>query len=141
MATSAPKEFDYHSIEIGEDLGSYEYVLSQETLDSFRQAVDDPDARYPTIAVKHDLTAFFKSYNDSTGGVNAGNETEFFNPPVPGKKSKVLARIADKYSRRDKPYLVTEATAVDEDGRLLEITRTYMMKKPDELGKKWQPKS
>jgi hypothetical protein len=141
MAASAPEKFDYQSVEIGEELGSYEYVLSQETVDSFRRAVDDPDARFPTIAVKHDLTAFVMSYEDNTGGVNAGTETEFFNPPLPGKKIKVTAGIADKYSRRDKPYLVTEARAVDEDGCLLEITRTYMMKKPDELGKKWQPKS
>ncbi len=35
MGTSGPKEFDYNKIEIGEDLGSYEYVLSQETLDNF----------------------------------------------------------------------------------------------------------
>ena len=34
---------------------------------------------------------------------------------------------------------VIEATATDEDGRLLEKLRTYQMKKPDEVGKKWQP--
>ena len=141
MATSTPKDFDYQSAEIGEDLGSYEYVLNQETLDSFQKAVDDLDALFPTIAAKHDLTAFFMVYEDKTGGVNAGNEVEFFNPPVPGKKIKVTARISDRYLWRDKPNLVIEATAIDEDGRVLEIARTYMMKKPDELGKKWQPKS
>ena len=50
-------------------------------------------------------------------------------------------RIADKYLRRDKPYMVIEATAIDEDGRLLEKLRTYQMKKPDEVGKKWHPQS
>ena len=74
-------------------------------------------------------------------GVNAGNQVEFFNPPIPGKKIKVTGRVADKYMRRDKPYLVIEATAVDEDGRLLEKLRTYQMKKPDEVGKKWHPQS
>jgi acyl dehydratase len=78
-------------------------------------------------------------YTDPTGSVNAGSEVEFHNPPVPGKTIKVTGRIADKYSRRDKPYLVIEATAVDEDGRLLEKMRTYQMKKPDEVGKKWGP--
>ena len=139
MAGSQPKEFDYESSKIGEELGSYDYVLSQETLNNFRQAVDDPDALFPTIAVKHDATAFALAYHDSTGGINAGNEVEFFNPPVPGKKITITGRISDKYLRRDKPYLVIEATAIDEDGRLLEKTRTYQMKKPDEVGKKWQP--
>ena len=51
----------------------------------------------------------------------------------------MTGRIADKYLRRDKPYIVIEATAIDEDGRLLEKLSTYQLKKPDELGKKWHP--
>ena len=63
---------------------------------------------FPTLAVKHDATAFAMVYDDQTGGVNAGNEVEFFNPPIPGKKIRVTGRIADKYLRRDKPYMVIE---------------------------------
>ena len=58
--------------------------------------------------------------------------------PIPGKVIKVSGRVADKYLRKDLPYIVLEATAVDEDGRLLERVRTYQLKKPDELGKKWE---
>ena len=138
MAGQNIKEFDYDKLVIGEELGSYEYVLTQKMLDNFRAAVDDPEASFPTLAVKHDATAFAMVYEDNTGGVNAGNEVEFFNPPIPGKTIHVTGRVADKYLRRDKPYMVIEATAVDEDGRLLEKLRTYQMKKPDEVGKKWQ---
>jgi len=139
MGDTGLKEFNYDEVEVGEELGSYEYMLTQEMLDNFRASVEDPDALFPTLAVKHDATAFNMVYLDNTGGVNAGNEVEFFNPPIPGKKIKVTGRIADKYWRRDKPYMVIEATAVDEDGRLLEKLRTYQMKKPEEVGKKWQP--
>ena len=139
MSGSDVRVFDYDRAEIGEELGAYEYVLTAEMLDNFRRAVGDPEAVFPTLAVKHDATAFAMVYDDQTGGVNAGNEVEFFNPPVPGKKIRVTGRIADKYLRRDKPYMVIEATAVDEDGRLLEKLRTYQMKKPDEVGKKWHP--
>jgi hypothetical protein len=141
MADAELKIFDYNSVQIGEELGSYEYVLTQEMLDNFRASVDDPEACFPTLAVKHDATALNIVYNDTTGGVNAGNEVEFFNPPIPGKKIRVTGRIHDKYLRRDKPYMVIEATAIDEDGRLLEKLRTYQMKKPDEVGKKWHPQS
>ena len=141
MSEEELKVFDYNSVQIGEELGSYEYLLTQEMLDSFRASVDDPDACFPTLAVKHDATALNMVYNDTTGGVNAGNEVEFFNPPVPGKRIRVTGRIHDKYLRRDKPYMVIEATAIDEDGRLLEKLRTYQMKKPDEVGKKWHPQS
>lgn len=139
MADQELKIYDYDKVEIGEELGSYEYVLTREMLDNFRASVDDPEAQFPTLAVKHDATALAMVYNDTTGGVNAGNEVEFFNPPIPGKTIKVTGRIHDKYLRRDKPYMVIEATAIDEDGRMLERLRTYQMKKPDEVGKKWHP--
>ena len=58
MADPEVKLFDYNQIEIGEELGSYEYTLTQEMLDSFRLSIDDPDAVFPTLAVKHDATAF-----------------------------------------------------------------------------------
>ena len=134
-------ELDYNKLQIGEELGTYDYVLTQEMIDSYRASVDDPDGVFPTIAVKHDATALGLTYEDNTGGVNAGNEMEFHNPPIAGKKIVVTGRIHDKYTRRDKPYLVIEATATDEDGRLIEKMRTYQMKKPDEVGKKWNPKS
>jgi hypothetical protein len=133
------KVFNYDAAKIGEELGSYEYLLTQEMVNTFRAAVGDPEAAFPTLGVKHDATALAMVYEDNTGGVNAGNEVEFFNAPIAGKKIKVTGRIHDKYLRRDKPYLVIEATATDEDGRLLEKLRTYQMKKPDEVGKKWQP--
>lgn len=141
MTSKELPELVYDNLVIGEELGSYEYLLTQEMLDSYRLSVDDPDALFPTIAVKHDATALAMCYQDNIGGVNAGNEIEFYNPPIPGKKIKVTGRVHDKYSRRDKPYLVIEATATDEDGRLLEKMRTYQMKKPDEVGKKWQAQS
>ena len=139
MLDQGTKELRYNDLVIGEPLGSYEYVLTQEMLDNFRESVEDPEAVFPTLAVKHDATALNMVYKDTTGGVNAGNEVEFFNPPIPGKKIIVSGRVANKYVRRHKPYLVIEATATDEDGRLLERLRTYQMKKPDEVGKKWHP--
>ncbi len=141
MSSEPLRRFEYDKVIIGEELGSYEYVLTEEMVENFRRAVDDPEAPFPTLAVKHDATAFAMVYEDDTGGVNAGNEVEFFNPPIPGKTIRVTGRVANKYLRRDKPYMVIEATAVDEDGRLLEKLRTYQMKKPDEVGKKWQSQS
>ena len=127
MADSQLKIFDYDKAEIGEELGSYEYILTQEMLDAFRSSVDDPEAQFPTLGVKHDATAFAMVYDDPIGTVNAGNQVEFFNPPIVGKKINVTGRIADKYLRRDKPYIVIEATAIDEDGRMLEKLSTYQL--------------
>lgn len=133
------KLYSYEEIQVGDALGSYEYVLTQEMLDMFRESVDDPEAPFPTLAIKHDATAFELAYEDNTGTINAANEVEFHAAPVPGKVIRVTGRVANKYLRKDLPYIVLEATAVDEDGRLLEKVRTYQLKKPDELGKKWEP--
>jgi len=139
MANPQHKTFDFEKTQISEDLISYEYDLTQEMLDGFRRSIEDADAAFPTLAARHDSSAFFMAFQENTAGVNAGSELEFYNPPTPGKKIKVTSRISNKYWRRDKPYVVVEATAVDEDGRLLEKTRTFRMMKPDEVGKKWQP--
>ena len=137
MAEETRKPYSYEEIQVGETLGSYEYLFTQGMLDMFRESVDDPDASFATLAVKHDATAFELVYNDQTGTINAANEVEFHAAPIPGKVIKVTGRVADKYLRKDLPYIVLEATAVDEDGLLLEKIRTYQLKKPDELGKKW----
>ena len=135
--TTEKKPFDLDKIQIGEELGSYEYVLTQQQLDDYRRSIDAPDAMYPTIAIKHDATAFQMAYESGPGGVNSRNEVRFHNPPIPGKKITVTARIIDKYVRRDSPYLVIEATAVDEDGRLIENIKTYQLRRPQKVGEKW----
>ena len=141
MAGSPKGKYDFETVQIGEALASYEYVMTQEMLENYRAAVDDPGADLPTIGVKHDTTAFEMVFDDDVGGVNAGAEVEFHNAPIIGKKIMVTSRISDKYWKREKPYLVYEATAIDEDGRLLEKMRTFEVKKPIVVKEKWWPQS
>jgi len=44
---------DWDALEIGETFPPFEYVLTQERLDQYRQAVDDPEADFPTLGFKH----------------------------------------------------------------------------------------
>ena len=141
MAGTRKRKFDFEKVEAGEELASYEYVMTQEMLDKYRAAVEDPDADFPTIGVKHDITAFEMVFDDDVGEVNAGAEVEFHNTPILGKKIMATSRITDKFWKREKPYLVYEATAIDEDGRLLEKMRTFEVKKPIVVKEKWWPQS
>ena len=70
--------------------------------------------------------------------MNARCAFHFYNPPIAGKRITVQSWIADKYARRGKTYIVTEAVSVDEDGRLLDRVITHELKQPSEVGKKWQ---
>ena len=136
MAQETKKKYSFDDVQDGEELGSFEYVLTQTQVDNYRKSVDDPEARFTTLAVKHDLASLGLIY-EGGGGVNARNEAQYFNAPIPGKKIRVTGRIVDHYVRRDLPYLVIEATATDEDGRLIEQIKTYLRQRGERVGEKW----
>ena len=127
---------DWDALEVGETFEKYEYVLTQEMIDTYRTGVMDPEAAFPTISHKVDVKQYNKRYRDD-GSVNARCAFHCYNPPLPGKKLTVTAWIADKYLRRGRNYIVTEAVSVDEDGRLIDRVITHELKQPSELGKKW----
>ena len=136
MVEPATQLLDWEAIRIGDALPSYEYTLTQEMVDKYRESVQDPDARFPTISVKADTVSFYKKYHD-VGSVNARCTFYCYNPPAAGSRVRVTAWIADKYIRREKPYIVTEAVSVDDSGRLIDRVITHELKRPSEVGKKW----
>ena len=140
MGGSEKREYDWDTNPAIEDLpeGSFEYVLTQEMVDQYREAVDDPEARYPTIAGKHDIEPKERVYLDDPRAVLSRMMVECFNPPLPGKKLIVTGRINGRYVWRDRRYIVKEATCRDEDGRLIERQSSIHMRSPEEVGRKWQ---
>ncbi len=141
MATSEGEDkrklLDWDALEVGEMFDTFSYVLTQQMIDEFRQGVMDPEAAFPTISGKVDTVQYHHRYRDN-GSVNARCCFQFYNPPIAGKRITVQSWIADKYARRGKNYIVTEAVSVDEDGRLLDRVITHELKQPTEVGKKWQ---
>ncbi len=131
------KWLDWDALEIGEQLPGFSYVLTKEMLEEYRKGVMDAEAAFPTISHKVDVHTYHDVYRDS-GSVNARCAFHCYTPPIPGKRITVQAWIADKYARRGKNYIVTEAVSVDEDGRLLDRVITHELKQPRGVGKKWQ---
>jgi hypothetical protein len=127
---------DWDALEVGEIFEKFEYTLTQEMIDEYRRGVMDPQAAFPTISHKVDVRQFNAKYSDN-GSVNARCAFHCYNEPAPGKKLTVTAWVADKYLRRGKNYIVTEAVSVDEDGRLIDRVITHELKQPWEVGKKW----
>ena len=128
---------DWEALEVGEVFEKFEYVLTQQMIDEYRRGVMDPEAAFPTISHKVDVRQFNAKYSDN-GSVNARCAFHCYNSPAPGKRLTVTAWVADKYLRRGKNYIVTEATSVDEDGRLIDRVITHELKQPWEVGKKWE---
>ena len=48
MSDPSLKPFDFDEVQVGAELGSYEYEFTQEMLDRFREAIDD---RRPSTAL------------------------------------------------------------------------------------------
>ncbi|MBW2411755.1 MAG: hypothetical protein JRF72_18320 [Deltaproteobacteria bacterium] len=59
--------------------------------------------------------------------VHARQETEFINPLPLGKPAIITTKIADKYVKRDKGYIVIESLIVDEDGVEIMRIRNHAM--------------
>ena len=143
MSSPALPNEPWEAVEVGEDLGSLDYVMTAEMIADYRRVVDNPHAAYPTVAARHPANLFYRRYRAQLRVPNTGHDSEYFNPPLPGKRINVSARIANKYIRREKPYLIIEATATDEDGRLIEISRLVGLARPigepahAEVARKW----
>lgn len=127
---------DWDALEVGETFEQFHYTLTQEMIDEYRQGVMDAEAGFPTISHKVDVRQFNARYSDA-GSVNARCAFHCYHPPQPGKRLTVTAWVADKYLRRGKNYIVTEAVSVDEDGRLIDRVITHELKQPWEVGQKW----
>jgi hypothetical protein len=133
----------WESIPVGDDLGTMDYVMTEQMIADYRRVVGNPHAAYPTVAARHPANLFYRKYAKIMRVPNAGHDSQFFNPPIVGKRIFVSASVVDKYIRRGRPYLVVEATAKDEDGRLIEISRLIGMARPvgipahADLARKW----
>ena len=85
---------DWDALQVGEAFEKFEYVLTQDMIDTYRKGVMDPEACFPTISHKVDVRQYNAKYKDD-GSVNARCAFHCYNPPVAGKKLTVSALIAD----------------------------------------------
>lgn len=117
---------DFDEIQVGEQYGPLEYVLTPEKLETFRKVVGDPDAVYPTIASK-DYSNLLRSKYDEVGLINAKHESWYSSPPRPGERITTRGHLADKYVRRGRAYVVVETHSVGDDGRQLVRSKTTLL--------------
>lgn len=111
-------DLDYESLEVGEEYGPLSYVITAEKLDTFRKVIGDPDAAHPTIGSK-DHVNVFRTRHGVAPFLPAKYEAWYQSPPEPREQITVTGRLADKYVRRGRGYLVIETVSVGADQREL----------------------
>ncbi len=121
------KQFDYDNIQIGEVLGRKEFLISDEMIRTCANAIESTHPWYfesspfggriapPTIFDNESLNMLDEQY-ERFGSIHTGQAWAFEYPARLGKIVTVTVAVADKFIKRERPYLVMELTAVDDDG-------------------------
>lgn len=126
-------------LKIGESLPEMEIVYDEDMQGRFLAALQEENPWYTKASpwggpiTYHPLLddapmeSAMHRYQYPFSFVHARQETEFINPLPLGKPARVSTRIADKYVKRDKGYIVIESLVVDEDGVEIMRTRNHAM--------------
>ena len=136
MAQEAPKkEALYELAEVGEVFGPIEVLVDDYKVKSFAFTQDDYRSWYfddspfggrigHAAILANDLLQLYhlryEEYGASeTAGLHTQEELWFHNPVFVGERATLRGEYVEKYERRGKGYVVMEAEARGEDGRLL----------------------
>ena len=133
------KTFDYDTIQIGEVLGRKEVLITEAMVRTCANAIESTHPWYfdespfggpiapPTIFDNDTLNMLDEQY-ERFGSIHAGQAWEFHNPARLGSRVTLTVEVAEKFFRRERPYIVMELNAVDEDGvHLCRSTHTSLM--------------
>lgn len=125
------KEAVFENIEIPEQFGPFEVVLDERMAKNYAFAQDDEaaialvdehgaPAVHPVVLSNELLFLFYANYDGNTAqGLHTHEEMTFHSPIRLGEKITLGGRYVQTYSRRGKGYVVMEAEARGDDGRLL----------------------
>ena len=127
------KRVTFDDIEIGKDLGTMEWVVTEDMID--QQCEMDVDHHYwfavdspyggriapPQISYRPPRWLLSRTYN--VRGVFYKWEMENVRPLRPGVKLAVGGSIVDKYVKNEREFVVDQAEARDPDGNVVFRTR------------------
>jgi acyl dehydratase len=129
--SSTPKPYTYENIQIGEEFGPVEGIVSDFQVKTHAYAVDDYSPWYfqcspfggrighPTLLANDILRLFMLGYDmrpPFAGGLHGRNEIEFLRPVFVGQKVTIKGRHTEKYQKRAQNYRILEGEVLNEAG-------------------------
>ncbi len=129
--SSAPKPYTYENIQVGEEFGPVEGIVSDFQVKTHAYAVDDYSPWYfqcspfggrighPTLLANDILRLFMLGYDmrpPFAGGLHGRNEIEFLRPVFIGQKVTIKGRHTEKYQKRAQNYRILEGEVLNEAG-------------------------
>ena len=85
MSSPALPNEPWEAVEVGEDLGSLDYVMTAEMIADYRRVVDNPHAAYPTVAARHPANLFYRRYRAQLRVPNTGHDSEILQSAAAGE--------------------------------------------------------
>jgi len=128
----------FEEIEVGADLGSREWIVTEEMIDHHCEidedyhewfSVDSPfGGRIAPPLISYPPARFLIATKYNIRGLLTAYECEHFNPIRPNKKMIVTGQVVDKFTKREREYFTIEAECVDEDGlKIFRTRRTHLL--------------
>lgn len=135
-STAELPELLYEELSIGLKFRPLEFVASPELVERYVAIVGDDNPLYtgagdgdalvpPGLWGVWGRQAYLQDHAMPAGGVLAGEDLIFLEPLRVGQKLTVQAEVTELYIRKDRPRVVLEMTATDEDGRRCGLVRIH----------------
>lgn len=124
-------ESDFEAIPIGFDLGEWELVLDEETVNAHadrmqwqaREVIDKLGFAPPGMSIGLHPRMQFAKFSNLKSAIWAKSEHEFLKPFKMGTKITIRGRIVDKFVKRGRFYKVAEFETMDEKGEIIMRSR------------------
>jgi acyl dehydratase len=128
------KEYIWDNVEVGEEYGPVEGIVSDHHVKNHAYATDDYARWYfedspefggriaPPMLLANDILRLFLLAYDSTNfssGLHARNEVWFFSPIYVGQGVTIRGKNIEKYQKRGNNYRVLEGEVLNNTGKLL----------------------
>ncbi len=126
MSTPTDSQINFEAIIIGQDMGTFEMTLDEETVKNGMDLVRwqagglvEKALTPPGLTISRHAWMKFTALPDMRVSIWAKSEQEFLKPMKIGSKIFIRGKIVDKYTRRGRNYMVTELETTDESGEVL----------------------
>lgn len=115
----------FESMVIGMDMGTSEIDLSEKAVKERALKMQWPlelikvtGLAPPVMTLSYHTHMKFANFPNLKAAIWAKSEHEFFKPLKVGGKAFVRGKVADKYIKRDRQYVVTEFETFDDTGEV-----------------------
>ncbi len=127
-------EFKDDEVYVGKDLGGQDLEITADLIETYIRATGDANALYrqgpspiaPALILYNEVYNHWGWYLPNIfGNLHGRQEWEIYRPLTRGERVRTRCAVIDRYTKRDREYIVNEALTFDAKGRLACRGRTH----------------